>query len=293
MPHLSINMENPVPLKSMVKLRCDLDEVKDIKRRSVIYHIFKDDVEIARWGEHYNICNLELWCFSYSLYTRSFIVLFLFNVDHPQIFFYQWFPRQQIPTLALLLKLWNWLSHDFLLFSAGGRVQHIACLMWTRNTQVTTGARWSSQVLQVVTWCPRWAILSRSLSVESNWWHHFSKTLSSHYVCRNLHNWIVMNKWCNCDTCVLLNELIDGQQKNRYVQMFCHTRINWATSLKFSGSVYHPMEQRMYKFHVYISNGIDFIPPFLTYPYLLHTNHEGKVLFNSINLNNKKWLWNY
>ena len=61
--------------------------------------------------------------------------------------------------------------------------------------------------------------------------------------------------------------------------MFYHTHINQATSLKFSGPVHHPMEQLMYKFHVYISNGIAFIPPFVTYPYLLHTNHEGKRAF--------------
>ena len=32
-------------------------------------------------------------------------------------------------------------------------------------------------------------------------------------------------------------------------------------------------------FHVYISNGIDFKTPFVTYPYLLQTNHEGKSAF--------------
>ena len=68
----------------------------------------------------------------------------------------------------------------------------------------------------------------------------------------------------------------DCQQKNRYVQIFSRTRINRATSLTFSGPVHHFMEQLMYKFHVYISNGIDFIQPFVTYPYLLHTKHEGK-----------------
>ena len=55
--------------------------------------------------------------------------------------------------------------------------------------------------------------------------------------------------------------------------------MNQATSLEFSGPVYHPMEQIIYTFHVYISNGIDFILPFVTYPYLLHTNHEGKSAF--------------
>ena len=61
--------------------------------------------------------------------------------------------------------------------------------------------------------------------------------------------------------------------------MFYHTHINQATSLKISGPVHHPMEQLMFKFHVNISNGIDFILPFVTYPYLLHTNRGGKRAF--------------
>ena len=70
----------------------------------------------------------------------------------------------------------------------------------------------------------------------------------------------------------------DCQQKNRYINIFA-IPINQAIFLKFTGSVHHPMEQLMYKCHVYTSNGIDFIPPFVTYPYLLHTNHEGKRAF--------------
>ena len=83
----------------------------------------------------------------------------------------------------------------------------------------------------------------------------------------------------NLEKPVFLNSSTDCQQKNRYVQIFGHTRIHRATSLKFSGPVYHPVEQitLAYKFHVYISNGIDFILPFVTYPYLLHSNHEGKM----------------
>ena len=85
----------------------------------------------------------------------------------------------------------------------------------------------------------------------------------------------------------------DCQQKNRYIQIFCHTRINLAISLKFSGPVHHPMEQLMYKFHFYISNIIAFIPPFVTYPNFCTPTKKEKVHFNSINLNTKKWLWNW
>ena len=81
----------------------------------------------------------------------------------------------------------------------------------------------------------------------------------------------------------------DCQRKNRYVQIFCHTHINRATSLTFSGPVHHPMEQLMYKFHFYISNGIAFIPPFVTYPNFCIPTMKEKVHFNSINLNTKKW----
>ena len=85
----------------------------------------------------------------------------------------------------------------------------------------------------------------------------------------------------------------DCQRKNRNVQIICHTHINRATSLKFSGPVYHLMEQLMYKFHFYISNGIAFIPPFVTYPNFCIPTMKEKVHFNSINLNTKKWLWNW
>ena len=47
----------------------------------------------------------------------------------------------------------------------------------------------------------------------------------------------------------------DCHRKNRYVQIFYHSR-----------PVYHPMEQIMYMFHVYISV-IDFIKLFVTYLY--------------------------
>ena len=46
-----------------------------------------------------------------------------------------------------------------------------------------------------------------------------------------------------------------------------------ATSLTFAGPVYHSMEQLMCKFYVYILNDIYFIQLFVTYPYLLKTNH--------------------
>ena len=85
----------------------------------------------------------------------------------------------------------------------------------------------------------------------------------------------------------------DCQRKNRYVQIVCHTHINQATSLKFSGPVHHLMEQLMYKFHFYISNGIAFIPPFVTYPNFCIPTMKEKVHFNSIKLNTKKWLWNW
>ena len=85
----------------------------------------------------------------------------------------------------------------------------------------------------------------------------------------------------------------DCQRKNRYVQIFCHTHINRATSLTFSGPVHHPMEQLVYKFHFHISNGIAFISPFVTYPNLCIPTMKEKVHFNSINLNTKKWLWNW
>jgi len=70
----------------------------------------------------------------------------------------------------------------------------------------------------------------------------------------------------------------DCQQKSRSVQIFCHSRINQATSLKFSGPLQHSMEQLTYTFYIYISNGIDVIPHFVTYPDLLHTNHETCIL---------------
>ena len=38
-----------------------------------------------------------------------------------------------------------------------------------------------------------------------------------------------------------------------------NSRINRATSFKMLGPVYHPMEQLIYKFYVYIANDIDFI----------------------------------
>ena len=72
----------------------------------------------------------------------------------------------------------------------------------------------------------------------------------------------------------------DCQQKNRYVLIFCHTRMNRATCLNFSGNVHHPKEQLMYKFHFYISNGIDFIPPFVTYPIFCIPTMKEKVHFN-------------
>ena len=75
------------------------------------------------------------------------------------------------------------------------------------------------------------------------------------------------------------NILADYHRKNRYVQICYHSRINRATSLKFSGPVYHPIEQLKYKFYVYISNDIDFIQLFVTYPYLLKTNKCVKSAF--------------
>ena len=65
----------------------------------------------------------------------------------------------------------------------------------------------------------------------------------------------------------------DCQQKNRYIQIVCHSRINRAIILKFSGHVHRLLEQLMYKIHVYISNDIYFIQLFVTYPYLMKTNH--------------------
>ena len=57
-------------------------------------------------------------------------------------------------------------------------------------------------------------------------------------------------------TPILISILIpDCHRKNRYVQIFYHSRINRATSLKLSGPVYHPMEL-MY-----------FIQICVTYPY--------------------------
>ena len=63
------------------------------------------------------------------------------------------------------------------------------------------------------------------------------------------------------------------------VSIFCHSHIKQATSSKFSGPVYHPMEQLMYKFYVYISNDIYFISFFVTYAYLLKTRQMCKKCF--------------
>ena len=113
----------------------------------------------------------------------------------------------------------------------------------------------------------------------------------------------VLNWICQADQLFNLTQSIkdgfqskkhtDCQRKNRYVQIVCHTHINQATSLKFSGPVHHLMEQLMYKFHFYISNGIAFIPPFVTYPNFCIPTMKEKVHFNSIKLNTKKWLWNW
>ena len=65
----------------------------------------------------------------------------------------------------------------------------------------------------------------------------------------------------------------DCHRKNGYVKICYHCRINRATSLKFAGPVYHHMTQLTYKFYVYILNDIYFIQLFITYPYLLKTNH--------------------
>ena len=38
-----------------------------------------------------------------------------------------------------------------------------------------------------------------------------------------------------------------------------------------AGPIHHPMEQLLYKFHLYISNDIDFIQRFVTYPYITNS----------------------
>ena len=78
-------------------------------------------------------------------------------------------------------------------------------------------------------------------------------------------------------------------RKNGYVQIFYHSRINRATSLKFSGPVYHPMEQLIYKYYVYISTDIDCIQLFVTYPYLLKTNHFNKIVPCVFSVNDTFW----
>ena len=59
---------------------------------------------------------------------------------------------------------------------------------------------------------------------------------------------------------------------------FTISHINQAISLKFSEPVNHPMEQLICRFYVYISNDIDFIQLFVTYPHLLKTNHFYKFV---------------
>ena len=115
-------------------------------------------------------------------------------------------------------------------------------------------------------------VVATSLRYLTTCTHHGNVIDSSYYIQETQLN--IMTENVRIDVCYT-----DCQQKNRYVQIFCHARIHRATSLTFSGPVYHPMEQLTYKFHVYISNGINFIPPFVTYPYFLHTNHEGKNVF--------------
>ena len=63
-------------------------------------------------------------------------------------------------------------------------------------------------------------------------------------------------------------------------RLFYLSHRNRTTSLKFSGPVYHPMEQPMYKFYVYISNSndMDLIQLFVTYPYLVKTNNFNKIV---------------
>ena len=108
--------------------------------------------------------------------------------------------------------------------------------------------------------------------------YHFNKlTINTCSVyCRwlffHIHNIFVATIYCIC----LHTQC---HRKNRYNKIFYHSRINWATSLAFSGPVYHPMEQLMYKFHLYISDNIDFIQLFVTYPYLLKTNKCVKKCF--------------
>ena len=61
-------------------------------------------------------------------------------------------------------------------------------------------------------------------------------------------------------------------------RLFYLSHRNRTTSLKFSGPVYHPMEQLMYKYYVYILTDIDCIQLFVTYPYLVKTNHFNKFV---------------
>ena len=69
----------------------------------------------------------------------------------------------------------------------------------------------------------------------------------------------------------------------------CHSRIHQATSLEFSWPLYYPMEQLMHQYHVHISNDIDFIKLFLTYPYLLKTNHFNKFVPCVFCVDDKFW----